>query len=93
MKTFNQWNTQRFALVGAVIGVGYGLAMSSLIGIVSVRTLDLLIWAMIFSASTGAATGAGVAVMRNLLAFCVTQTRSPARAASPASSFTLRAAD
>ncbi len=92
MKTFNQWNTQRFALGGALAGLAYGIAMSSIVGIGSIRTLDLLIWALVFSASTGAATAAGVAVLRNMLAFYVTQGRVPQN--PPPSAFShLRTAD
>lgn len=76
-KTFGQWNTQRFALVGALIGIGYGLAMASLVGIVSVRSLDVLIWALIFSASSGAAIGAGLAVLCNMLAFYIAPSPAP----------------
>ncbi len=93
MKNFTQWNTQRFALSGALLGAIYGLGMSLLVGISSARTLDLLLWALIFSASFGAAVGGGVAVFRNLLAFYLTQDRPAASPASPSAFSALRAAD
>jgi hypothetical protein len=75
MKNFTQWNTQRFAVCGALLGAAYGLGMSAVVGISSMRTLDLLIWALVFSASFGAAIGGGLAVLRNMLAFYVLQAR------------------
>jgi hypothetical protein len=80
MKNFTQWNAQRFAVCGALLGAAYGFGMSAVVGISSPRTLDLLIWALIFSASFGAAVGGGLAVLRNMLAFYVLQGRQgPAR--------------
>lgn len=77
MKACAQWNSQRFALVGAIVGAAYGFGMSLLVGIASMRNIDLLVWAMIFSASFGAALCGGIAVLRNMLAFYLMQLRAP----------------
>lgn len=72
MKRFEQrfepWNAMRFAVTGAAFGTAYGFGMGAIVGVLTLSTIDLLLWGVISTAAFGAIIAGGVAVLRNHLA-------------------------
>jgi hypothetical protein len=73
--SFEPWNAMSFTLLGAGFGAIYGLVMGGLVGVLSISTIDLLIWGLMSTASLGAVLAGGIAVIRNYVAFCIVQSR------------------
>lgn len=67
MKLYGSWNSRIFALVGGVVGLGYGYFVADVVGLVSYANLSLLVLTMLFSAAMGAILVGGVAATRNFI--------------------------
>ena len=65
MKLYGHWNSRIFAIVGAIVGAGYGYFVAEVIGLVSFANFSLLVLTLLFSGLMGAILVGGVAATRN----------------------------